>query len=73
MKKNILIVGGTSGIGLELVKQMHQDHNLFVANRSKESLNGLSATHIPYDVEIDELIRCGRRDSLSLSSLPSLL
>ena len=25
------------------------------------------------DVEINELIRCGRRDSLSLSSLPSLL
>ena len=64
MKKNILIVGGTSGIGLELVKQMHQDHNLFVANRSKESLNGLLATHIPYDVEIDEL---------EVSSLPEIL
>lgn len=64
MKKNILIVGGTSGIGLELVKQMHQHHNLFVANRSNESLSGLSVTHIPYDVEIDELEVSGLPETL---------
>jgi len=55
MKKNILIVGGSSGIGLELVKQIHSKNNLFVANRSNEELNGLPVTYIPYDVEADEL------------------
>ena len=55
MKKNILIVGGSSGIGLALVKQIHSKNNLFVANRSNEGLNGLPVTYIPYDVEADEL------------------
>jgi len=55
MRKNILIVGGSSGIGLSLVKQLQSDHNLIVANRSNEGLNGLPVTYIPYDVEVDEL------------------
>ena len=55
MKKNILIVGGSSGIGLALVKQIHSKNNVFVANRSNEGLNGLPVTYIPYDVEADEL------------------
>ena len=55
MRKNILIVGGSSGIGLSLVKQLQSDHNLFVANRSNEALNGLSVEFIPYDVENGEL------------------
>ena len=55
MKKNILIVGGSSGIGLALVKQMQSNNNLFVANRSNERLNGLHVTYIHFDVEADEL------------------
>lgn len=64
MKKNILIVGGSSGIGLALVKQMQADNNLFVANRSNEALDGLPVTYIPYDVETDEL---------EVSNLPEVL
>ena len=55
MRKNILIVGGSSGIGLSLVKQLQSDHNRIVANRSNEALNGLSVEFIPYDAENDEL------------------
>ncbi len=55
MRKNILIVGGSSGIGLSLVKQLQSDHNLIVANRSNEALNGLSVEFRPYDAENDEL------------------
>ena len=55
MRKNILIVGGSSGIGLSLVKQLQSDHNLIVANRSNEALNVLSVEFIPYDVENGEL------------------
>ena len=55
MRKNILIVGGSSGIGLSLVKLLQSDHNLIVANRTNEALNGLSVDFIPYDVENGEL------------------
>lgn len=55
MKKNILIIGGTSGIGLETVKALHNDANVFVASRSSESLSGLQVTHIPFDVTTDIL------------------
>jgi len=55
MKKKILIVGGSSGIGLALVKDLCVDNQVFVASRSNDSLSGLSVTHIPYDVETDAL------------------
>ncbi len=64
MKKNILILGGTSGIGLALVKQLESDNHLIVASRSNESLSGMNLTHIPFDVETD---------SLDVSELPSTL
>ena len=64
MKKNILIVGGTSGIGLSLVKLLEGDNHLIIASRSNESLSGLSVKHIPYDVETD---------SLDVSELPAML
>ena len=55
MKKNTLIVGGSSGIGLALAKDLSEDNQVFVASRSNDSLSGLSVTHIPYDVETDGL------------------
>ena len=64
MKKNILILGGTSGIGLALVKQLEADNHLIVASRSNESLSGMNLTHIPFDVETD---------SLDVSELPATL
>ena len=64
MRKNILIVGGSSGIGLSLVKLLQSDHNLIVANRTNEALNGLSVDFIPYDVENGEL---------EVSSIPETL
>ena len=48
--KNILIVGGSSGIGLALVEQLAEDHNVFVASRTSESLGGKNRTQIRYDV-----------------------
>ena len=64
MKKNILILGGTSGIGLALVKQLEADNHLILASRSNESLSGMNLTYIPFDVETD---------SLDVSELPSTL
>ena len=38
-----------------MVKQLQSEHNLIVANRSNEALNGLSVDFIPYDLENGEL------------------
>ncbi len=52
MSKNILVVGGSSGIGLETVKQLvGQGHKVLVANRSENSdLYNLGVPWIQLDV-----------------------
>ena len=55
MKKNILIIGGSSGIGRALVDLLAKEHTLFVASRSNESLSNAGVTHLNYDVLNDEL------------------
>ena len=55
MKKNYLIIGGSSGVGLALVKLLCDNNNVIVASRTNESLGGLHVKHIPFDVETDEL------------------
>ena len=54
MKKKILLIGGSSGIGLSLVNQISQDHNVYVACRSNNSLPE-NVNYINYDVLNDEL------------------
>lgn len=53
--KNIVIIGGSHGIGLSLVKELEGNHNVFVASRTNENLNGLNVKHIPFDVLTDTL------------------
>lgn len=55
MKKNILFIGGSSGIGLATVKMLSDSHEIYVASRSSESLAGLSVNHMPFDVTTDDL------------------
>ena len=64
MKKNILIIGGSSGIGRALVDLLAPAHNIYVASRSNESLANAEVTHISYDV---------MDDALDLSNLPEQL
>lgn len=64
MKKNILIIGGSSGIGRALVDLLAPEHNVYVASRSNESLANTGVTHISYDV---------MNDALDLSNLPEQL
>ena len=64
MKKNILIIGGSSGIGRALVDLLAPQHNIYVASRSNESLANTGVTHISYDV---------MHDALDLSNLPEQL
>ncbi|MBL29880.1 MAG: oxidoreductase [Flavobacteriaceae bacterium] len=64
MKKNILIIGGSSGIGLEIVRKLNKEHNIFVASRTNESIESLDHKFIKIDVT---------KDSLDPSLLPDSL
>jgi len=53
--KNILLIGGSYGIGLEIVKILEKENNVFVASRTSESIANLKATHIPFDATTEIL------------------
>jgi NAD(P)-dependent dehydrogenase (short-subunit alcohol dehydrogenase family) len=53
--KNILLIGGSYGIGLAITKELEQGNTVFVASRTKEELQNLNVTHIPFDVSTDTL------------------
>ncbi len=48
MKKNILLIGGSYGIGLALTELLKNDANLYVASRTAENLDS-SIHHITFD------------------------
>jgi len=63
-EKNILIVGGSSGIGKALAEILSISNNVFVASRTAESLTSMNVTHIPFDAT---------KDDLDISALPEQL
>jgi 3-oxoacyl-[acyl-carrier protein] reductase len=50
MKKNILLIGGSGGIGLEIVKLISAENNVFVASRTRGALEELNVDHLEFDV-----------------------
>jgi len=64
MKKNILIIGGSSGIGRALVGLLAPTHNIYVASRGNESLDNTGVTHLSFDV---------LNDALDVTALPEQL
>ncbi|MFO7701590.1 MAG: SDR family oxidoreductase [Psychroflexus maritimus] len=55
MKKNILLIGGSTGIGYETAKLLHENHHIIVASRNQGELAGLNVTHHKFDVMTDDL------------------
>ena len=53
--KNILLIGGSHGIGLEIAKNLSATHNLIIASRTDEQLADLNVQHIPFDALTDTL------------------
>ena len=47
--KNILIIGGSSGIGLALADLLSLSNNIYIASRSSDNLSGLNVNHITFD------------------------
>ncbi|WP_026838766.1 SDR family NAD(P)-dependent oxidoreductase [Gillisia sp. JM1] len=55
MKKNILFIGGSYGIGLEAAKLLAKDNNLIIASRTSEELKDIDATHLTFDASKDDI------------------
>ncbi|MFZ9075309.1 MAG: SDR family NAD(P)-dependent oxidoreductase [Flavobacteriaceae bacterium] len=53
--KNILIVGGSSGIGKAIAELLSPSNNLFIASRTADNLTHLNVKHIPFDATTDDL------------------
>lgn len=64
MKKNILLIGGSKGIGLEIVKQLHESHNLIVASRSDENLSDFNLNYQKFDALNDDVSNLDLPDQL---------
>lgn len=54
MKKSILLIGGSYGIGLEIATQLAEKYNVYVASRTKEELDNISVNHITFDASVDD-------------------
>ncbi len=55
MSKNILLVGGSHGIGFEIAKRLHEENTVYVASRTNEELGNLDVNYINFDVTTDSL------------------
>lgn len=53
--KNILLIGGSYGIGLAIAKELQFENNVYIASRSNENLANVKATHIAFDATTDTL------------------
>ena len=47
--KNILLIGGSYGIGLAIAKELQYENKVFIASRTNENIVDLHVTHIPFD------------------------
>ncbi len=52
--KNIVLIGGSYGIGLAIAELMHTDYQLYILARTAPQTT-LNVTYIPFDVTSDEL------------------
>jgi len=53
--KNILLIGGSYGIGLAIAKELQFENKVYIASRTHESIADMNVTHIPFDASTDTL------------------
>jgi len=53
--KNILLIGGSYGIGLAIAKELQYESNIYIASRTNENIADLHITHLPFDATTDTL------------------
>jgi 3-oxoacyl-[acyl-carrier protein] reductase len=64
LKKNILLIGGSKGIGLSITELLQDDHNLFVASRTTGELDTSLVTHLEFDVQKDDITSLNLPDQI---------
>ncbi|WP_373058707.1 SDR family NAD(P)-dependent oxidoreductase [Zunongwangia sp. H14] len=57
MKKEILLIGGSSGIGFKIAEKLSATHNVTIASRNPGKLGELDVKHLEFDVQKDELAK----------------
>jgi len=62
--KNILLIGGSYGIGLAIAKELQYENKIIIASRTNENIADLHVTHIPFDAVTD---------TLDLTKLPEVI
>lgn len=62
--KNIVLIGGSYGIGQAIAKHLQDNNKVFVASRTNEGLENLNVTHIPFDATTE---------TLDTSNLPTVI
>jgi 3-oxoacyl-[acyl-carrier protein] reductase len=53
--KNILLIGGSYGIGLAIAKELQYENKVFIASRTNENIADMHVTHIPFDASTETL------------------
>ncbi|MBP6556903.1 MAG: SDR family oxidoreductase [Flavobacterium sp.] len=53
--KNILLIGGSYGIGLAIAKELQYENKVFIASRTNEAISDMNVTHIPFNATTDTL------------------
>lgn len=62
--KNILLIGGSYGIGLAIAKELQYENKVFIASRTNENIADMNVIHIPFDA---------LHDTLDTSTLPEVI
>ncbi|MDT0621293.1 SDR family NAD(P)-dependent oxidoreductase [Croceitalea vernalis] len=55
MSKNILLIGGSHGIGFEMAKALHSNYTVYIASRTNEELYSLDVNYISFDATTETL------------------
>lgn len=55
MKKNIILIGGSRGIGFELASLLEDEYNILVAARTKGELENKNVTYFEFDAVKDDI------------------
>ncbi len=64
MKKNILLIGGSTGIGNQIADNLKEEHHIIVASRSKGNLDTNKITHLEFDVLKDDISKLELPDQI---------
>lgn len=64
MKKNILFIGGSHGIGFEAAKLIAPHHRLIIASRTSEDLGDLDVEHFEFDATKDDISNLDLPDTI---------